>query len=302
MCTFLRLTEKTMQFRPIPAAEALRPYIRNYWVVSFRALEPGGTQRVMTNGASCLMFFPNTGKLILYGPSMHNISIDFEPGEQTILGVEFHPAGVHALFKESTAEFVNRQLTAEQLGEEFVRYEQALGEVRGMSEEGRGKSEEGRTIDAIYAEVADAFFLHRLADTGRSEDTNMLRMLRVFAYIETHHPVDIRLRDLAAEACVCGRQFNRIFTEYLGLTPKEYLRIYRFHAALMALREHPEHTTLMQLAWDNGYYDLKHMRTDFKEICTHVPKSDVINKHLTETFSQTFSLLMKKKILPINIE
>lgn len=47
----------------------------------------------------------------------------------------------------------------------------------------------------------------------------------------------------------------------------------------------------MQLAWDNGYYDLKHMNTDFRDICTHVPKSDEISK-----------LLMKKKILPINIE
>lgn len=301
-CIFVSNRKNTMQFLPIPAAEALRPYIHNYWILTFRALEPKGTQRVMTNGATCMMYFPNTGKLMLYGPGMHNFSIDFEPGEHVILGVEFHPAGVHALFKESTAEFVDRQLTAEQLGEEFVRYQQSLGEVRGKSEEGRGKSEEGRTIDAIYAEVADAFFLKQLADIGRAEDINMHRMMQVFAYIETHHPVDIRLADLAAEACVCPRQFNRIFTEYVGLTPKEYIRIYRFHAALMALREHPAHTTLMELAWDNGYYDLKHMTTDFRDICTHAPKSDEINKQLTETFSQSFSLLMKKKILPENVE
>lgn len=284
-----------MQFRPVPAAHALQPYIRNYWILTFRALEPGGSQRIMTNGAACMMYFLNTGRLTLYGPSMHNIAIDFEPGEHTILGIEFHPAGVHALFKESTAEFVDRQLEAEQLGEEFIRYQQAMGEVR-------GRSEEGRTVDAIYAEVADAFFLQQLTTISRAEDINMQRMMQVFAYIEAHHPVDIRLADLAAEACVCPRQFNRIFAEYVGLTPKEYIRIYRFHAALMALREHPEHTTMMELAWDNGYYDLKHMTTDFRDICTHAPKSDEISKHLTETFGQTFSLLMKKKILPVNVE
>lgn len=140
-----------MQFRPIPAAEALRPYIRNYWILTFRALEPGGTQRIMTNGASCMMFFPKTGKMIFYGPSMHNVAIDFEPGEHVVLGVEFHPAGVHAFFKESTSEFVDRQLETDHLGEAFIQYQHALGEVR-------GKSEEGRTIDAVYAEVADAFF------------------------------------------------------------------------------------------------------------------------------------------------
>ena len=284
-----------MQFRPIPAAEALQRYIRNYWVLSFRAVEPGGSQRIMTNGASCMMYFPKIGRMIFYGPSMHNISIEFEPGEHVILGVEFHPAGVHAFFKESTSEFVDRQLEAEQLGEAFIRFCQALGEVR-------GKSKEERTIDTIYAEVADTFFLKQLAEISRTEDINMQRMMHVFAYIENHHPVDIRLADLAAEACVCPRQFNRIFAEYVGLSPKEYIRIYRFHAALMSLREHPEHTTLMELAWDNGYYDLKHMNTDFKDICAHVPKSNVIGQQLTETFSQSFSLLMKKKILPINVE
>ncbi len=276
-----------MHFRPIPAAPTLQPYIRNYWEVAFRALELGGTQRIMTNGATCMMYFPNTSQLILYGPSMHNVAIDFEPGEHVILGVEFHPAGVHAFFKESTAEFVDQQLTAEQLGEEFVRYCQ---ELAGLP-----------NIDA-YAEVADAFFLKQMANIGRTENINMQRMMRVFAYIETHHPVDIRLTDLAAEACVCPRQFNRIFAEHVGLTPKEYIRIYRFHAALMALREHPAHTTLMELAWNNGYYDLKHMNADFRDICAHTPKSDEISKRLTETFGETFSLLMKKKILPINVD
>lgn len=276
-----------MQFTPIPAAEALRPYIRNYWSLTLHVLEPRGSSRIMTNGASCMMFFPHTGQLILYGPSMHNVAIDFEPGEYVILGVEFHPAGVHAFIEESTAQLVDAQVEAEVLGDAFVAYLRQLTAMAHLED---------------YAQVADTFFLSRLAKLGRAEEVNMQRMMRVFAYIETHHPTDIRLSDLADEAYVCPRQFNRIFTEYVGLTPKEYLRIYRFHAALMALREHPGHTTMMQLAWDNGYYDLKHMITDFRDICSHVPKSDEISKRLTETFGQTFSLLMKKKILPINVD
>lgn len=275
-----------MQFYPIPAAEALRPYIRNYWALNFRVLEPEGCQRIMTNGASCMMFLQNSHSLTLYGPSMHNINIEFKVGEYTILGVEFHPAGVHAFFQDSTASFVDKQLSAEMLGDDFVDYCQQLTQLEHIED---------------YATVADAFFLRRLALIHRTADINMERMMRVFAYIETHHPSMIKLGDLAAEACVCPRQFNRIFTEYVGLTPKEYIRIYRFHAALMALREHPAHTTLMQLAWDNGYYDLKHMTTDFRDICSHAPKSNELNEQLTEAFGQTFSLLMKKKILPINI-
>lgn len=275
-----------MQFRPIPAAEALRLYIRNYWILEFRALEPGGTQRIMTNGASCMMYLVGKETLTLYGPSMHNISIDFTEGEHVMLGVEFHPAGVHAFFRESTVTLVDNQLEAEELGADFEAYRQQLVEMKNLED---------------YAGLADAFFLSRLALVGRTNKVNMTRMMNVFAYIETHHPAVIKIADLAAIACVCPRQFNRIFTEYVGLTPKEYLRIYRFHATLLALREHPEHTTMMQLAWDNGYYDLKHMNADFRDICAHMPKSEEISQRLTETFGQSFSLLMKKKILPINV-
>lgn len=276
-----------MQFQIVPADSLLRQYIRNYWVLTFRALEPEGIQRIMTNGAACMMFFPRNGNLVLYGPSMHNFSLAFEPGEQLVLGVEFHPAGVHVFFEESTASFVDKQLSADELGSDFMNYSERLGKLPSLQD---------------YASVADAFFLSRMAKVGRGKVLNMQRMLLVFAYIESHQPSAIRIADLAAEAHVCPRQFNRIFTEYVGLTPKEYIRIYRFHAALLALREHPARTTLMQLAWDNGYYDLKHMTKDFKDICTHAPKSDELNKQATEAFNPTFSLLMKKKILSENVE
>lgn len=274
-----------MQFQPIPAAELLRRYIRNYWVLTFQALEPGGCQRVMTNGAACLMFFPSSGRLMFHGPSMHNFSIAFEPGEHLVFGAEFHPAGVHAFFSQSTAEFVDQHISGADLNEYFAQLQADLVQTQACD----------------YAGIADQFFIGQLEQIGRAEDINMLRMMQVFNYIENHHPSSIRIADLAAEAHVCPRQFNRIFSEYVGLTPKEYLRIYRFHAALMALREHPAQSTLMQLAWDNGYYDMKHMVKDFKKICAFSPNSAELNDHATEAFATTFSLLMKKKILTENV-
>lgn len=274
-----------MQFQPIPAAKVLQRYIRNYWILTFRALEPGGTQRVMTNGASCMMFFPKSGRLMLYGPSMHNFSIAFEPGEHLIFGTEFHPAGVHAFFSQSTADIVDQHISGADLNEHFALFEADLAQTQACD----------------FAGIADQFFIGQLEQIGRAEDINMLRMMQVFNYIENHQPSSIRIADLAAEAHVCPRQFNRIFSEYVGLTPKEYLRIYRFHATLMALREHPAQSTLMQLAWDNGYYDMKHMVKDFKDICAYAPKSTELNSRLTEAFAPTFSLLMKKKILSENV-
>lgn len=276
-----------MQFRPIPVAEPLRPYIRNYWILTLRVLEPEGRVRIMTNGASCMMLLPGN-RLVLHGPSMSNFSVGFTAGEHTILGLEFHPAGVHAFFEQPTSRFVDQHIPAEQLGQDFTELKQQLTQMQDVAD---------------YSDEMDDFFLRRLKQFGRGESINMRRMMKVFAYIESHHPVEMTIADLASEACLSPRQFNRIFTEFVGLTPKEYLRIYRFHAALLSLREHPEHTTLMQLAWDNGYYDIQHMNAEFKNICRHTPSSTMqLGERLTEVFAPEFSMLMKKKILQENIE
>ncbi len=287
-----------MQFTTIPAAEALRPYIRNYWMVKATALEPMAHFRIMTNAASSMVYFPSQDGslddmqhlvLVVHGASMHNFTYHFPAGEICIAGVEFHPAGLHAFFDKPASYFVDQHFSPSDLQDEGLK--QLEAELATISSE------------AEYQAAFDRFFLSRLAVSTYANSLNMQRVQNVFAYIEQHHPMEINVADLASEACLSPRQFTRVFTEYIGLTPKNYLRIYRFHAALMALRDHEEGASLMQLAWDNGYYDLSHMTSDFRDICLQTPSSTIqLGNRLTETFQTTFSLLMKKKILPENAQ
>lgn len=285
-----------MQFTTIPAAAPLRPFIRNYWMVQATALEPMAHFRVMTNGAASMCYFINRAgivderlhlSLVLHGASMHNFTLHFPPGEVLLVGVEFHPAGLHVFLEPSAADFVDGHFTPDDLQDEGLReLETKLASATEVTD---------------YQSVFDDFFLKRLAASKHASSVNMQRMQQVFSYIELHHPLDIKTADLASEACLSARQFTRVFTEYVGLTPKNYLRIYRFHAALMALRDHEAGASLMQLAWDNGYYDLSHMTSDFRDICKQTPTSTIqLGERLTETFNPSFSLLMKKKILPEN--
>lgn len=286
-----------MQFVTIPAAEELRPYIRNYWLVTAVAQPPMAHFRVMTNGAASMCYFPSRDgslddmqhlALVLHGASMHNFTYHFPAGEIAIVGVEFHPAGLHAFFSQPASQMVDQHLTPSDMQDEgLVELENTLASAQ---------------TAADYQTIFDRFFIERLKLFKHASCLNMQRMQKVFAYIEQHQPMDITTADLASEACLSPRQLTRIFTEYVGLTPKNYLRIYRFHAALLALREHEEGASLMQLAWDNGYYDLSHMTSDFRDICKQSPTSTIqLGNRLTETFSSTFSLLMKKKILPENV-
>lgn len=287
-----------MQFQTIPAAEALRPYIRNYWMVTATALPPMAHFRVMTNGAPSMCYFlsrdgslddRNHLTLVLIGASMHNFTYHFPAGPISLIGVEFHPAGLHAFFDQPASDMVDQHLSPSDMHDEgLMQLDAFLATAQ---------------TEANYKAAFDQFFLSRLEQSKYAHGLNMQRIQKVFSYIEHHHPMDITIADLASEACLSLRQFTRVFTEYVGLTPKNYLRIYRFHAALMALREHEQGASLMQLAWENGYYDLSHMTSDFRDICKQTPTSTIqLGGRLTETFCSTFSLLMKKKILPDNAE
>ena len=109
--------------------------------------------------------------------------------------------------------------------------------------------------------------------------------------------------DLASAACLSQKQFTRVFSEYVGMNPKSYLRLLRFHKALQQLRHFAAHTPLTEIAWECGYYDLSHMINEFRQLCGHTP-SEVLEMgaQLTEAFQSDCSGLMKKKVLVENVE
>lgn len=78
------------------------------------------------------------------------------------------------------------------------------------------------------------------------------------------------LSELANATCLGYKQFKRLFTENIGLNPKEYIQIYRFSKALNIIQISP-HTTLNDLAYCCGYYDKSHLIKDFKALSGYTP-------------------------------
>ncbi len=61
---------------------------------------------------------------------------------------------------------------------------------------------------------------------------------------------------LAGQACLGVRQFNRLFRHHVGMAPKEYASVVRFHKSLQLLR-HGD-ATLAGVAAGAGYADQSH--------------------------------------------
>jgi AraC-like DNA-binding protein len=81
----------------------------------------------------------------------------------------------------------------------------------------------------------------------------------------------IRVTQLAQDAGLSVRQFERRFTSVLGISPKVYARILRFEAVLHRKSVTGQNWTT--IAHDLGYHDQMHMIHDFGSLCGESPKS-----------------------------
>lgn len=90
---------------------------------------------------------------------------------------------------------------------------------------------------------------------------------------------------LAFEACLSRKQFERNFTELIGISPKQFLRVIRFQRALF-IQQYNSSLKLTELAADAGYYDQSHMISEFKQLSGYTPKQYFSQ---CEPFSDYFS-------------
>ncbi|MGM0531833.1 MAG: AraC family transcriptional regulator [Bacteroidota bacterium] len=81
----------------------------------------------------------------------------------------------------------------------------------------------------------------------------------------------IGINDLASKICLSRKQFERIFAEYVGSSPKQFLRTVRFQHALFWKSRYPN-DSLTALAYDCGYYDQSHMSNEFRQLSGMSPK------------------------------
>lgn len=289
-----------MEFKPIPCHESLRPFIRNYWMLTAHCTATG-TQQIFSNGAASLHFYLSQPirldwgeeryRTVLFHQNMQKVGVVTDEGEFNIFGVEFVPFCSRVFFR---SEMMGIYASPEQLNDD------GLAELSHKIFETEDVDERVRLLDD--------FFLKRLAEFPEG-DVNIERLNDVFDDIvptdgTTAQPPNSQEEfspaDLASTACLSQKQFTRVFNKYVGMNPKSYLRLLRFHKALMMLQHQtsaPSGDKKVEIAWQCGYYDLPHMISDFRDICGYSP-SELISSgtELTEAFGQQFSGLMKKKI------
>lgn len=289
-----------MQFITIPCQKILQPFIRNYWLLTSRCTSTMGTIHIFSNGAASLHFylkqrvrlddFPNEYRTLLNLNSLDSMKLCVGEGAFDVLGVEFMPFCTQLFFQVATD---RQHLTPESMNDsEFVLLEERIHNATDVK---------------AQTQMLDKFFCDRLEETSINR-INMERLGKVFdemipTELQDHDFESISTSDLASTANLGQKQFTRIFSENVGMNPKAYLRLLRFHKALYELQSATDNTTITEIAWRCGFSDLSHMTHEFRQLCGHTPSELLaMGSRLTETFQSQFGQKMKKKIELENIE
>ncbi len=129
------------------------------------------------------------------------------------------------------------------------------------------------------------FLIDELRETDQPEIINsrvQTYLLKKMANIQEMLPFDQALRklqlagnaysvdDVARDACLSLRQFQRKCHERLGMNPKLYARIARFSKAY-SMFEGNQHLTWTHICHSCGYFDQMHLIRDFKEFAGATP-------------------------------
>ena len=286
-----------MYFQIIPPIEVLRPYITRYVFVraegSTDTMTPPADDPHFVAGKHVQNLLPNYGGfvfmrnasvdvngvvsdgLVLFGACQKPIAITTLSGWFEGMMLDFEPGGMHALLGMDMQQLAGRVMTAKAYGNEGLLVCDALFKQTPKAEE--------------LARLLDAFFLGHLPDI---EDRNYARLRNVVAACDEARG-NISAAEMASVACLGERQFLRVFRSYVGIPPKQFVRLRRFHKAIQAMQlaaADGKSIDLMGVAIDHGYYDLSHMALEFQQMgCVSPSHFRMLGIPLTTDFSIFFA-------------
>lgn len=246
-----------MKFRLISPTPSLAKYIKHYWFLEMEAGNAVG-ERVIPSGYVELTFHfadrlikrkiidEMQSGIVLSGQKTNYFDV-VPTGKIAMLTVQFFPHSAGLFLDMPVCVLENLTLDAKEVfGRAAASLEEQLFELPSLE---------------LRIRLIEQFLLNRLA--GKSE-YDRDRMFRVIQMINQSNGV-IGLEQLASKACLSRRQLDRVFQQWVGLSPKQFLRVVRFQYSLHVHQRYPA-DSLTALAYRCGYYDQSHMISDYKDL------------------------------------
>ncbi len=243
----------------------LSQYVKQYWAIDDCSSNVNEhIQRVVPSGLMELMFYfgdkPNvvdekkrfSENSFLSGQqkSYYDIIVS---GKISLFLISFQPYGAKLFFEIPSNEFFNLNVPLTYL-------------LKGDAIELESQLCESVTFQEKMI-VAEKFLTKLLQKKGKEYEIN--RIVNSVALINQSKGI-IAIDTLSSSVCLSRKQYERTFAEYIGSSPKQFLRTVRFQNSLQA-KQRNKNIQLTELAYECGYYDQSHMINDYKLLSGKTP-------------------------------
>jgi AraC-like DNA-binding protein len=256
----------------------LSPYIKRYWAIE-NVLEKGEVcmQRIVPTGLTeLILYFTPRPKILTDSKSLSdNVALyghqndfyDMElTGNLSVFSIMFQPQGLMQFFKFPLTEIRNRNISLKDISGQAGRdLEEKMSEANTFSQR--------VNIVEIY--------LGNLLKTSFSE-FEFRRINHIIELIKQTHG-NININQMASEACLSRKQFERIFAEHIGISPKQYLKTIRFQSAIFQKQKNNT-LNMTELSYNSGYFDQSHFINDFKSLSGMTPKQYFAENEICSDF------------------
>ncbi len=224
---------------------ALAPYVEKLWYCD----EYKGThrlERVLPSGRFQLIINLATGRAASIVVGMRARHSILETARiQSVIGVVFRPGGAQAFFDPAADDFFDRAVPLDEL------WNSASGNVRDRLLEAPGPAARLLVLETE---------LHRRLGEPRELHSAVRYALGEFG----RNPLVTGILEVARDTGFSRRRLTELFREQVGLTPKLYCRLRRFHQVVSRIASGAP-INWAQVSVEGGYYDLSHMAHEFRE-------------------------------------
>lgn len=244
----------------------LSQYVKHYWSLQHcNSLRSEHIQRIIPSGLFELIFYfkdkPESSdekkevsdSILITGQlkDFHDLKIS---GDLELFSIYFHPHGLSMFLDLPMSEIFNHSIP--------LRY--VLNDAVNKLEDELSSADKHE--DRV--KITEYFLLSRLRKNEKKYHYDKIRHL--INLINREKGI-VDINSLVADSFLSRKQFERVFSEIIGTSPKQFLKVVRFQNAIFEKTKNPG-LNLTELAYKCGYFDQAHMINDFKTLSGYTPK------------------------------
>ncbi len=244
-----RAGEKKFCLKQYTPAQDLSFFVERYWTISWdlREQEPF-VQEILPYPCVHLTFEEERSRV--YGVETGRF-MRLLKDKGRVFSIKFRPGGFYPFVQVPITRFTCTSVELEEVfGSDARRVEKKILEQKDEIE---------------MKEIVERFLRERLP----RRDENVQEVNRVVDYIVEHREVT-RVENVVEALGLNKRRVQRLFSQYVGVSPKWVIGRYRIHEAAERVAVGPG-TDWTRLALDLGYFDQAHFIKDFKAMVGQTP-------------------------------